>query len=192
MYLNLKELKEKEKTVMRTGFRKDVVNDAIYDVITKQFKKDCKEAHQLVEDAGYRIVKIEGGWKVSNPETGKYVFVRTYNWYRRGYEICRNTTFGKLAYANEVKADCKFDFVGCLDCERQPLRENWSRFPNKALEQWDRLSDAKWRINWRKKSLKETEEKIEQLQKDLIRYAREIANAENDLKAVRNELGLAK
>lgn len=168
------------------------VNGAIYDVITNQYKKDCKDSHQLVEDAGYKITKIEGGWRVDNLETGKYVYTSgKYSWYNKGYKVHRNTYFGKCAYISEVKANCRFDFVACLDCERKVFYPDFSRYPNKALEQWDILYNAKWSLKFDKQCLEDTKKKIEALQKDLIRYSGNIVRSENNLKEVRKELGLA-
>ena len=177
---------------MRNGFDKATVNKAIRDVIINQYKKNCKEAHQLVEDAGYKITKIEGGWRVDNLETGKFVYLnfKDYNW-RKGYALYRCTYYGKTAYVNySDEAECKFDFVNCLDLNRRRYYECASSNKETAVSKYRRLHSAKWSINYDKKRLAETQKKIEELQKDLVRYAKEIVRDEARLEEVRKEIGL--
>ena len=165
----------------------DELRQAIFKVLTTQFKKDMGGADKIVEDAGYLVRKGQGRYEVYNPKTQRclyitgdvYMYVH-YSWY------CKNYVF---YYAEE----CKFDFVGALN---KPFNKEWydildHRYDTKPTrKKYEELAWAKKRIEWRQEDIKKAKEAIQKAQEELIRCVRWEADAKADLKEARRKLGL--
>lgn len=169
-------------------FNKEQVNKAILKVITNQFKKDCKNSHDIVEDAGYEIVKIDGGWEVKNAETGKYVYCSKENW-RGQRTIYRPANYHKQ-YFYDPKIECKFDFVNCLDSTKTEYVELYTE--NKAYTNYRILKDARWSVDYEKQQIDKIQKEIARLQNELSRRIDARVRDELRLAEVKGRLGLAK
>lgn len=165
------------------------LRQAIFTVLTTQFKKDMGGADKIVEDAGYLVRKGQGGYEVYNPKTQRCLYINGnyqkyihYSWYGKNYAF----------YPDE---GCKFDFVGALN---KPFNKEWydildHRYEtNPTRKKYEELAWAKKRIAWRQEDIKKAYKAIEAAQKELERAVRWEVEAKNDLKAVRAKLGLAK
>lgn len=182
------------------------LNQAIFYIITHNIpKKEMKEQVKLVKNAGYRIEK--GGrhnWYVENPVTRKYVSadvgyseITLYNNGRFAYKI----DIHDCQYRTEYWERCHTDFVGIID---KPVNNDWlwvldhkdigtvrCWWRNTPTQQkCERLKTAKHYVGYRVRDIKETQKKIEELQKELIRLAGEKVKEEQRLNEVRKELGL--
>ena len=51
----------------------EVLNQAIYKVLTTQFKKDAKEEHKIVENAGYEIQRY--GRKSEHQKSPPHLYI---------------------------------------------------------------------------------------------------------------------
>lgn len=168
------------------------VNEAIYRVITTQFKKDMREAVEVVEREGYKVEKIEGGYKVRNPETRREVYI---SGNRYGYRRC--IAYGvwntkRINFEDHGAAFCKFDFVGNLNKELNYdwyNRREWMGF-QPTREKYQKLYDVKHSIEWKKRDIEGTKKKMMELQKDLERYLRWQIEDEMRLRDLRRELKL--
>lgn len=169
------------------------VNEAVEIVITTQFKKEMGEALEIIKEAGFVARKIDGGWEVFNPETGREVWVslNRRNWTTR---LRYGTYNNKSLEITTNYALKRFDFEGNL---RKPLnkeyekvlemRRNWKSATRKKYE---KLHDAKWSVEWRKKDIENIKKKMEELQKDLEQAIRWEIEEEQRLKETRRELNL--
>ena len=182
------------------------LNQAIFYIITHNIpKKEMKEQVKLVKKAGYNIEK--GGrhnWYVENPVLNKYVSadvryseIVIYNNNRFAYKI----DIHDCQYRTEYWDRCHTDFVGILE---KPINKEWlwvldhkdigtdrnwwRRTPTQ--QKCERLKNAKSHVGYRARDIKETQKKIEELQRELIRLAGEKVKEENYVNQVRKELGL--
>lgn len=178
---------------MKGTYSRELVNEAIFTVLTTQFKKDAKEAHAIVEQAGYTISKFNGDWYIHNAETGRKVFIHYPKYNDRPYrEYIDGNGNGKRS-----KISQKFDFVGYLE---KPLNTAWAEMQswdyqlNRYEQQASTLKSARWSVKYHTEQIdriqKEIEEKIAKLQKDLLYHSQEKVRAEIHLKEVRKEFGL--
>ena len=162
------------------------INEAIYKVVTTQFKKDMGEAKKIVRGAGYTIVKWYGrGWNVKNEATGKIIYLTSDGYSYK--EFCINNRYIRVKRGE----DCKIDFVNALN---KPINKEWQSLrwveARPTKKKYEKLSSAKWSLNWRRKDVEKTKREIARLQEELIRQTRNIVDAENNLTTVRRELGL--
>ena len=170
----------------RTDLRNEL-NKAIYTVITTKYKKDAKEAHEMVAAFGYEIYKSDGDYCVSSRRTNKKVCV---NW--RGY---KQTTF--FLGNNYAKVDngrpCPIDFVGCLEkpINRAYNELQWKRYRSPAVDKYQHLKDVNWSINRESKKLKELKNQLISIQSEIVYHARQQMREEQRLESLRREYGLA-
>lgn len=171
------------------------INEAITVVITTQFKKDMGEALEIIKAAGFEARKIDGGWEVYNPETGRYIFISRNT--RRYKDYLRYGTFGQKSI--EIKNRKIFDVFDFENYMRKPLnKEFYIMRDTRREEEWrsptrrkyEKLNDAKNSIKYRKEDIIRIKKKIEDLQKDLEREIRWEIESEQTLKNVRRELKL--
>ena len=171
------------------------VNEAIYAVLTTQYKKDVKESHNIVEAAGYQISKFNGDWYIHNKETGRKLFAH-YSKYNDRYarRYAREYIDGN-GNAKKAKISEKFDFVGYLD---KPLNTEWNEMKsysfqeNRYSKQAYVLKSARWEVEYHTEKLASIQKQIANLQKDLIYHAERKARGEQDLLSLRKSLGLVK
>lgn len=166
------------------------LNEAIYEVITSKFKKDCPEAFKAVEAAGYRIYKSGGTFTIRNDKTTREVYLTFGSW----SEVLH---YGKYTF-NTKRIKCNkdlkvFDFVTCLE---KPINRDWVmvRYPEMSTLQKkkEKLEDARFHHRWAKRHLLETQAEIAKLQQKLIEYSQDVYRSSQELKACKRELGLIK
>lgn len=170
---------------------KHEVNQAIYVVLTTQYKKDAKKAHSIVEAAGYQITKFNGDWHIRNDKTGRTVYIHYPKYNSRSYrEYIDGNGNGKKA-----KISRKFNFVGYLE---KPLNTAWREMKsysfqeNRYSQQATFLKSKRWNVKYHTDAIAEIQKKMEDLQKQLIYHAGEKVKSEQALLDVRKSLGLVK
>lgn len=165
------------------------LNEAIINVLLNQFKKYMsKEAIEMVEQAGYTIVKVQGGYEVKNPATRRWVQVETYGYRLKIFKVGQTVRMDR----ENLK---KFDFVNYLN---KPINEAWAEvnrvtywgYVSPTREKISKLRDAKNRIKWQRREMDEVKQKIANLQGRLEREIRYLVEYENELKETRKKLGL--
>lgn len=163
---------------------KEMVNRNIYAVLTSKFKKDNPEAFAIVNHQGYSIEKINGRFRVFNPETRVYVYFD--NYYRR--YIYHGYYGSNTSVWNE-----KFDFVNALN---KPVNHAWREVQyadnadNRATNRYSDLRHKKWNVEYYKKDKVRIEQAINNLIKELERNAVDIERAKRALKETREKYGL--
>ncbi len=176
-----------------TDLEKQNLNNCIKHVLLTQFKKDMyKDAIKQVEDAGFTIVKVQGGYEVENKRTDRWVRIVSGSRYTYIHNNKKTVT---------VRWDepILFDFVNFLNKE---LNMAWAELQwhswdnpvglNKYRDMASRLTSAKWDKNYYEKQIKETRQKIAELQAGLEDKIRKAVKAEERLNEVRKELGLSR
>ena len=165
------------------------LNNALFTVMTTQFKKNMREEVATVEAAGYKVEKYGGVYRVRNPKTDKVVYIdgkcRSYvhtNGNAKGVEV--------VVWKN----DCRVDFVGMLE---KPINTEWNELywrqagATNYRQKADRLIHARRNVEWKKQDIERRKEQIRSLQEAILRDLHYEAEYEARLTAVRKELGLA-
>ena len=166
------------------------LNEAIYKVISTQFKKDMGEALKIVEGAGYKVSKWDSRFYVKNEKTGRELCLRnTYN----GYAVHGN---GYVKCKFNWDKTCPMDLVAYLE---KPFNDEWykvqamrSDWRSPTYYKCHRLKDAKWYIEYKKNDIKNINNEITKLQQRLEEAIRSQVKYEQNLVNIRKELGLAK
>ena len=176
----------------------EALNEAIWTVLTTQFKKEAKEAFKTVKENGYEVYKNGcGTWTVHNPHTRRSIHIEYGRYYRRttlfhGYYTTQSRTW-KDATEERVVAT-KFDFVNCLKTYQN---DEYYRTVNKddrstAKKKYERLTGAKWSVKYENDRIAKIQADIAKLQAELIKATENKVKDEMTLKQVRQELGLVK
>lgn len=169
------------------------INSAIFKVITTQFKKDAKEAHEAVKQAGFDIFKRDGAFWVVNHETHKTIYCE-FSEYRGYYLDIHNK---RILLDDCIYRDkpCPFDFANYLNT---PNNKDWYKVREMAREdfsdavwKYHRICDSKSLIKSWGKNIKEAQKKIEVLQADIIRYAKYQAQEQVNLEKLKEDFKLA-
>ena len=163
------------------------LNKAIYTVITTQYKKDCREAHKAVEDAGFKIRKIRGGYEVVNTKTNRDLYTSRSNRWGGGLFLHYNW------YKRKIKLTENFDFVNCLNTPYNEINEQdnpWIRAPKTAKEKHDRIKSMKWDVEYHERNYERALAQIQKLQRELVHEAEQKLLAEQKLETYKKELGL--
>ena len=165
------------------------LNEAIYEVLTTQFKKDAKEAHKMLTDYGYEVKKYCSRWYVKNPTTQKEISA-FYNDWRYSWFFC-------YGYDKRTPMNRKIDFVNCLNTPINKNVYNYSFYINNFQRNADKLKSAKRSITYEEKRIKEIKaevqsltERINVLQDRLVDATEEKGRRVRRLEEVRKELGL--
>lgn len=181
-----------------TMWTKEQVNEAIYTVLTTQFKKQAPEAFNIVKAAGYEYEKNNGQFAVKNKETDRYIYLSDggyynhyytevhYGWYRQHV-----TKFEGPDRDLNVKE--KFDFVGCLD---KPMNRIWFEMHqqvdfSEAVSKFHNLQQKKCYVQYREDDIKRIQNQMEKLQKELMSAMKYKVQYEQDVINYKKELGLA-
>lgn len=163
---------------------REMVNAAIRTVLTTQFKKNCKDAHKLVESCGYEISKNCGDWEIRNNVTKRCVCLGSYihfNPYQNGLR-------------NRRPNIDKFDFVGCL--EKPYNKDYWNdvlgyqRGESKSVRRYESLRFDRWCAGRNSEKVRETLAEIEVLQRKLIDLVRDEQTSWDRYNESRKRLGL--
>ena len=166
------------------------INEAILKVLSTQYKKDAKEAHKIVEAAGYEIYKSNGCFIIKNPETYKYI---QWTECRRKYNYKLITTTQDI-YFDDWK-DLKINFVNYLnkpinrDKER---RDNMWGCSSKLKEKYTLLRDHKMMIEYYSKEIKRQKASIEKAKEEITRCEKRLKEEKDSLEETRKKLGLKK
>ena len=169
------------------------LNIAIYKVLTTQFKKDAKEAHEAVKAAGYGITKNNGRFEVYNSTTRRSIYIADNGW--RGCRIIHGyyTRQRRIFNTWNTEEILKFDFVGCLE---KPTNEAYYEMVrrnermNNAKQKYEKLKSARWYVKYETEKLESLQKKIEALQNELILAAQDKVKYEQRLQECRREFGL--
>lgn len=178
------------ETVMKGNYTKEEVNKAIVKVLSTQYKKDAKEAHKIVEAAGYEIYKSNGCFVIKNPKTNKYIQWTLCRW-RYNYKLIITT---KDIYFDDWK-DLKINFVNYLD---KPINRDKERGDNmwgcssKLKEKYTRLRDHKMMIEYYSKEIKRQKALIEKAKEEITRCEKRLREEKDSLEETRIKLGLKK
>ena len=166
------------------------LNEAIYKVISTQFKKDMGEALEIVEKAGYKVSKWDSRFYVKNTNTGRELCLR--DGYK-GYNVCGN---GNKKHLIPWDGVCRMDLVGYLE---KPFNREWykvqamrSDWRSPTWYKWDRLKSAKYDISYADKELAKIKRDLANLQAQLERTLVEKVKREQRLLEMRKELRLIK
>lgn len=166
------------------------LNEAIYKVMSTQFKKDMGEALRVVEEAGYTVSKWDSRFYVKNPKTGRELCLKEGY---KGYNIFGN---GDRKSIVPWGTERRMDLVGYLE---KPINHEWYKaqamqndWRSATWYKWDRLRNAKWYIKYEKENIEKTKKKIAQLQQELEDTIRSQIRYEQNLVNIRKELGLVK
>lgn len=178
--------------------RKDLreeLNEAIYTVITTQYKKDAKEAHEMVSAFGYGIYKYDGRFRVCNKATSKVVYVCSQSYSYRRFDL-GNRVAEQTKDKNSICFNpCRVDFVGYLDKpfnrEYYDMRNKSHRRHSRAVSKFHDLKDAKWDIKYYGDKINEIKSQIAHLEDDMLHYARRQMDSEQSLRRLRREYHLA-
>jgi len=166
------------------------LNEAVYKVISTQFKKDMGDALKIVEDAGYKVSKWDGRFYVKNTNTGREVCLREGY---KGYKVCGN---GDAKHLIPWDGVCRMDLVGYLE---KPFNREWykvqamrSDWRSPTWYKWDRVRDAKYKVSCTVRDIEDTKRKIVELTNRLESDATRLAERKQNLVTIRKELGLIK
>ena len=176
---------------------RDELNEAIYTVITTQYKKDAKEAHEIVSAFGYSISKYDWRYRVISKETGKAVYVCYQSYSCRRFSLGNKTAdqTKDMRDRNSITYNpCRVDFVGFLN---KPFNKTWYNmtgwYPrhSRAVSKFRDLEDAKWDIKYHGDKIEQIKAEISRLEDELISYARRQKDDEERLRRLRREYHLA-
>jgi hypothetical protein len=171
---------------------KNTVNEAIIEVCTNKYKKDARQAHELLEDLGYKIEKWNGCYHIMNKETHRTVTIDLAGGWRT-YYVVTGTTKGNIRF--DHKADLiKVDYVGILN---KPWNTAWVdaqdyRWQNvrPTINKYNTLKWKKTCIADVTKDIEKTKKEIEYLQDRLIKLATNKVRYETELQNLRNKFGI--
>lgn len=158
----------------------ELLNRAIYEVCSHQFKKDCPEAHHIVENAGYEIRKCKGGYEVHSNDTYKTVcFSHRRFFVTNGFSNRRDAKKVNLVnYLNTPYNRKYWDLVRKRDTDSR-CNPKIKRF----LELRRNVSSAEDRIKMRKEQMARMADNLEEdIQRKIYR--------QNKLNEYRKEIGL--
>lgn len=170
---------------------REEINAAIWKVLRTQFIKNAPEAFKIVKDAGYKVYKCNGSFRVRNDATRREIYVS----YRRYGSI--DIIYGYYCGMRKNVADLNiiaFDFVGCLNKKYNDEYYDMLRLGDdrrsKAIKNYEGLKSARWSIDYDDRKIKEIKDKIEKLQDELIYYSKAKAKDEIRLNEYRTKIGL--
>lgn len=154
------------------------LNEAIKTVLLTKLKKDAKEAHKIVESAGYEICKISGGWEIRNKKNnGKWIM-----YYNNGYLSTmlgyRHININKFDYVNYLEKPYNKVYYDTLYLRSKMKKGNYD-FDSK----FEQLSRMKCWITNGEKEIASLEKKLKSAYET---QARRIA----ECNALRKQFGL--
>ena len=189
-----------KRTEMMNNYTKEQINEAIYTVLTSEYKKDAPEAFNIVKAVGYEYSKYDRGrFEVYNPVTKRRIYIKEGGYYKN-YHV--SVYYGY--YANQVArftgddryldAKGKFNYVGCLEkpvnmvwrevCQMQDVR-------SQAVQKYDILCTKKSYVKWREDEIQRIQMQMQKLQKELISATERKVGYERDVMDYRKQIGLA-
>lgn len=164
------------------------INEAIYNVITTQRKKDMEPgAVDMVKKAGYEVTYIGDGkwWQVRSPETYKSVYARLN--YRQELII----EIGNKSKKIDSLDASPINFEAYLN---KPINKEYYRAKSlqyqPTKDKYSRLKDARYWVAYYTKQAETHKKEIESKVKDLEYAVSNKAREESELKALRKKFGL--
>lgn len=189
----------------QTQYTTEQVNKAIFDVLTTQFKKDAKEAHDIVKQAGYTTEKQAGGcYDVINEETRKRLTLFSYSHERvwipsKGYsdyrmhiyrfETYTATTSRRIVFKrkDDEPTPCPIDFIGILNTPINDEYREALRLQNQGSHAREAYADIKsccWSIDYEEREIELKRREIERLQDAIIRSKERINESRKRLRKI--------
>ena len=168
---------------------KDNLNEAIFTVLTTQYKKDAKDAFNLVDEAGYKYIKYRGRFEVYNPETNRRIYVT--EGFRKNYYTVHTGLYMRQTTHFKREADIKvMDFVNCL--EKPVNTEFYREVPEgkAAGIYYNRIKSKRNMVKSYEDDIKSYQEQIEKLQQKIIYAAQKKAEYEMNIREAKKELGI--
>lgn len=182
------------------------INEAIAKVLTTQYKKDAKEAHEMVESAGYKIWKRDGDWWVKNEKTNRWVYM-PYDWhykYKGSWTLHTNNTkadYGcrQLRYPETKPIPIDFERLLATPYNKEwymvrKVAEDYEYWKGAKSEKYYTFTEAKRTLANDKRYLADAKAKLESDIKKLMReveyYTEKKARDSERLNNLRKELGL--
>ncbi len=166
------------------------INEAIYNVITTQRKKDMKPgAVDMVKKAGYEVTYIGEGrwWQVRSPKTYKSVYARLN--YRQELII----EIGNKSKKIDSLDASPINFEAYLN---KPINKEYYRAESlqyhPTKDKYSRLADVRYWVNYYMKQAEKHKKEIESIIKDLEYAVANKAREESELKELRKKFGLTK
>lgn len=179
------------------------LNEAIFQVLTAEYKKDAAEAFAIVKAAGYEIEKRDvKQYAVRNKETGRILWIeyRT-KWNSKAYRdlhitiVHHGTSYYNVSqFIDKSPLAAGFNFEACLN---KPLNRTYynmkTNYYDKSLAhaKYEELKSARWNVKYEVEKIKNIQKQLEDLQKELIRRTENKVKAEQRLVAKQKELHLA-
>lgn len=172
------------------------LNQAIAKVISNQYKKNAKEAHQIVEDAGYKIEKYDGHYRVINEKLHRYCYMVYSGHYMKGDRWV--LYWGSMGYGGKVHygdpANIVFDYERMLNTpynhagHTDPYNDKWNK--SAAMEKYVHLKHLKDDVQRQETEMTSIIKQMEGLQKRLIDATESKVKCVADLNICRKEYGL--
>ena len=179
------------------------LKEAMIAVMTNQYKKDAKEAHQIVEAAGYTITKDNGHYYIRNEKTHRYCWMIDSGMYRRGHRWVfewGSMSYGSKAfyiggdYRAQTVEQIPFDFVTMLNkpynhaAYTSAYTDVWNK--SVAKERYNNISIQKRVIQNKKEEIDSCLKSMAALQHKLISLTEDKCKYEVELNKYRQEYGL--
>lgn len=174
---------------------KEIMNNAIRDVLNARIKGDCKESFRIVSSA-YEVYKNSyKGFSVANPKTNKTLTIISRNGRNvRMYKyVCGYPSATSLVNLN------KMDFVSFLE---KPINANsracrlMREGRGQSYYKGDRLKSDKWSISYHESCIENAQEEFEKAlalyQENIKHHTRELEKSKAQLEKRRREYGLVK
>lgn len=176
------------------------LNEAVYRVITTQFKKNMDGADKVVEEAGYRVIKTDGRFAVRTVRNNGRCRDIEFGETSRGYKlIAWNGDMQRVyryATLDELK---KFNFEAFLNApinvayaEARVLDEYRFGGYTDTQRKMGRLRDVKAYIRYKVDDIEKYKKQIADLQEKIEDAIRRQVQYEGDLRNLRKEYGLIK
>ena len=172
------------------------LNQAITKVISNQYKKNAKEAHQIVEDAGYKIEKYDGHYRVINEKLHRYCYMVYSGHYSKGDRWV--LYWGSMGYGGKEHygdpANIVFDYERMLNTpynhagHTDPYNDKWNK--SAAMEKYVHLKHLKDDVQRQEIEMASIIKQMEGLQKRLINVTESKVKCITDLSICRKEYGL--
>lgn len=176
------------------------LQQAIIKVMTTQYKKDAKEAHQIVEAAGYTITKNNGHYYIRNEKTHRHCCIIYCGVCRQGFRYV--VEWGSMGYGSKafyVGYDNKissiewipFDFVAMLNkpYNKEPYYDNvWNK--SVAKERYNTIRSTRNTLQYKNEEIDKCLKEMNWLQKHLIELTEDKCKWETRLNEYLEEYGL--
>ncbi len=166
-------------------YSKEEINNAFFDVMFHQFKKDCNNplSHEIIRNLGYRIEKYEGRFLIINDKNGKRISIITT---RRKPFVAYDTGKGRTYF--EWGERPKFDYINYLEVKRFVDYREYGE--SKSKIKYRNIYQCKSMMEYYRKEVEKCEKEIKNKLDEIKRYTKNITEYETELNSYRKEYGL--